>query len=66
MNGTVIELLVEAGELVQSGQPVLVLEAMKMQHTMHAPVDGVVDQLFYKIGDLVDGGASLVSFQASE
>ena len=66
MNGTVIELLVEAGELVQSGQPVLVLEAMKMQHTMHAPSNGVVDQLFYKIGDLVDGGASILSFQPSE
>ena len=66
MNGTVIELMVEPGATVQAGQAVLVLEAMKMQHTMHAPDHGVVKEYFCKQGDLVDGGSSLLAFEAAE
>jgi 3-methylcrotonyl-CoA carboxylase alpha subunit len=42
------------------------MEAMKMEHAMQAPVDGVVGEIFYKIGDLVEGGATLLDFEASD
>ena len=45
MPGTVIAVRVEAGATVTAGQPVLVMEAMKMQHTITAPTDGVVTDL---------------------
>ena len=45
MPGTVIAVRVEAGATVTAGQPVLVMEAMKMQHTINAPTDGVVTDL---------------------
>jgi len=45
MPGTVVSLAVEAGQQVEAGQPVLVLEAMKMQHTVCAPHAGVVTEI---------------------
>ena len=66
MNGTVIELLVEPGNPVQAGQAIVILEAMKMQHTMCAPSHGTVKEFFCKQGDLVDGGSSLLAFEAAE
>jgi 3-methylcrotonyl-CoA carboxylase alpha subunit len=46
---------------VRRGQPLLVLEAMKMEHAIVAPHDGTVEQVRYRIGDQVDEGATLVS-----
>jgi 3-methylcrotonyl-CoA carboxylase alpha subunit len=62
MPGKVIALLVEAGATVRRGQPLLVMEAMKMEHTIAAPADGVVEKLPYRVGDQVAEGASLVGF----
>jgi 3-methylcrotonyl-CoA carboxylase alpha subunit len=43
------------------------MEAMKMEHTIRAPTAGVVEQFYFKAGDLVDGGAELLVFSpASE
>lgn len=66
MNGTVVTLLVEAGASVSKGQPLLVMEAMKMEHTIAAPTDGQVGEFFYQAGDLVDGGAELLIFVAAD
>ncbi len=55
MPGTVIGVPVEDGAEVTAGQPVLVLEAMKMQHTINAPTDGVVTDLV-AVGQQVAAG----------
>jgi propionyl-CoA carboxylase alpha chain len=59
MPGTVVSVNVEAGQAVTAGQPVLVLEAMKMQHTVKAPTDGVVTQIDVKAGAQVAAGEVL-------
>ncbi len=60
MPGKVISFLVAAGAAVQRGQAVAVMEAMKMEHTLHAPRDGVVAELLYAVGDLVKEGDELL------
>ncbi len=64
MNGTIVELLVEIGASVSKGDTLLVMEAMKMEHSIRAPADGSVEEFFYAPGDLVEGGAELLSFNA--
>ena len=64
MPGRIVQLLVEAGSVVARGQPIMVIEAMKMEHTMRAPADGVVVALRYAAGDLVEEGAELCDFKA--
>jgi len=66
MPGKIVALRVEPGAAVKRGAPLLVLEAMKMEHTIAAPADGVVERLRYKVGDQVEEGAELVSFKAAE
>ncbi len=66
MNGTVVSLLVETGTLVSKGDTLLVMEAMKMEHTIDAPADGMVTEFYFQPGDLVDGGADLLAFEGSE
>ena len=62
MSGIVVKLLVEAGVEVEKGQPVIIMEAMKMEHTLCAPFDGSVAEFFFQSGDQVDGGAELLEF----
>lgn len=61
MNGTVVAIMVEPGQSVERGQKLVMLEAMKMEHAILAPRDGVVAEVNYKVGDLVDGGADLLA-----
>jgi 3-methylcrotonyl-CoA carboxylase alpha subunit len=49
---------------VSRGQPLLVLEAMKMEHTLAAPADGKVKSVRYAVGEQVPEGAELVEFEA--
>jgi 3-methylcrotonyl-CoA carboxylase alpha subunit len=65
MNGAVVALLVEAGPDVEKGDTLMVMEAMKMEHAIRAPAAGCVTEFFYKAGDLVDGGAQLLAFEAA-
>ncbi len=65
MNGTVVALLAEQGTAVEADAPLLVMEAMKMEHTIRAPAAGVVTQFYFNAGDLVDGGALLLAFEES-
>jgi 3-methylcrotonyl-CoA carboxylase alpha subunit len=66
MPGRVIAVLVEPGATVAKGQPLVVLEAMKMEHTIKAPADGVVETVRYAVGDQVEDGAELIGFKAGE
>jgi len=64
MNGTIVALLAEVGDRVEANTPLLVMEAMKMEHTIRAPAAGTVNVFYYQPGDLVDGGAELLDFSA--
>ncbi len=59
MPGTVVRVAVAEGDAVAAGQTVLVLEAMKMEHVVAAPTDGVVGELHAVVGDTVDTGTVL-------
>jgi 3-methylcrotonyl-CoA carboxylase alpha subunit len=66
MPGKIVQVLARAGEPVKRGQPILILEAMKMEHTIAAPADGTVDAVHYQAGDLVEEGAALIAFTPAE
>ena len=61
MPGRVTQLMVEPGVRVRRGQPLIVIEAMKMEHTVTAPADGVVEAVRFAPGDLVEEGAELIA-----
>jgi biotin carboxyl carrier protein len=60
MNGVITRVLVEADDDVVRGQPLVALEAMKMEHLVRAPRDGRVKAVHGKPGDMVQGGTTLV------
>jgi biotin carboxyl carrier protein len=60
MPGRIARVLVEKGAAVQRGTGLLVLEAMKMENEIPAPASGIVDEIFVKAGDTVEGGADLL------
>jgi len=59
MPGAVVRVAAAQGQHVTVGQPLVVLEAMKMEHTVAAPVDGVVAALHVRPGDQVESGQAL-------
>jgi 3-methylcrotonyl-CoA carboxylase alpha subunit len=65
MPGKVVQVLAAAGGTVKRGQALMVLEAMKMEHTIAAPADGTVERVNYAAGDLVEEGAELIAFSAT-
>jgi 3-methylcrotonyl-CoA carboxylase alpha subunit len=65
MPGKVVALLVPPGAEVTRGTPLLVMEAMKMEHTISAPSDGRVESFLFAAGDQVAEGAQLMHFAAS-
>ncbi|CAB3756984.1 acetyl/propionyl/methylcrotonyl-CoA carboxylase subunit alpha [Paraburkholderia humisilvae] len=60
MPGKVIAVLVEPGTKVEKGAPLIVMEAMKMEHTIGAPAAGIVSEVLYAVGDQVADGAQLL------
>ena len=62
MPGKIVAVLVGKGDSVTKGAPLLIMEAMKMEHTIAAPADGVIDELLYAVGDQVTEGAQLLAF----
>jgi 3-methylcrotonyl-CoA carboxylase alpha subunit len=64
MPGAVVAVLVEDGQTVERNQPLMVLEAMKMEHTLRAPAAGRVSNLRVARGDQVTEGAELVTVEA--
>src|ERR1700733_11182224 len=65
MHGKVLELFVRAGESVEAGQRVAVLEAMKMEHTLRAPFDGTVAEIAAAVGTQVVEGARIMLIERS-
>jgi 3-methylcrotonyl-CoA carboxylase alpha subunit len=65
MPGKVVSFAVKAGDAVKKGQPLAVMEAMKMEHTIAAPADGVVAELLFAPGDQVTEGAELLKLAAA-
>ncbi len=63
MPGQVIAFRVNVGDVVKKGQPLAVIEAMKIEHTISAPTDGTVVELLFKAGDLVADGDELLKLE---
>ncbi|TWJ18300.1 3-methylcrotonoyl-CoA carboxylase, alpha subunit [Geobacter argillaceus] len=66
MPGKIVALLVEPGTRVERGAPLVILEAMKMEHTITAPRDGVVAEIHFAAGAVVNEGAELLAFASDE
>jgi 3-methylcrotonyl-CoA carboxylase alpha subunit len=60
MSGAIVAVMVKTGDDVAKGAPLIVLEAMKMEHTIVAPTAGVVTGVHFRVGDRVAEGAALV------
>ncbi len=63
MPGKMVAFLAQPGDSVSKGQPLAVMEAMKMEHTIAAPRDGVVAELLFAVGDQVGDGAELLRLE---
>jgi 3-methylcrotonyl-CoA carboxylase alpha subunit len=66
MPGKIVAVLVETGATVEKGTPLLILEAMKMEHTIKAPAGGTVKELLSAVGEQVEEGAELLAFERSK
>ncbi len=66
MPGKIIALLAEPGARLNKGAALLILEAMKMEHTIAAPFAGLVKAFRCAVGDQVKEGAELVDFEADK
>jgi 3-methylcrotonyl-CoA carboxylase alpha subunit len=66
MHGSVVDLLVGVGDMVKKGDTLVIMEAMKMEHTIVAPADGAVSEFFFEKGDLVESDAELLAFEAND
>ena len=64
--GRIVAVMVEPGARVARGAPLMVLEAMKMEHTITAPADGRVAAVYFQAGDRVEEGAELLAFDGKE
>ena len=65
MPGKVVAVLATPGQQVKKGDPLVIMEAMKMEHTITAPSDGQVEEVLYQAGDQVADGAPLLAFGAA-
>ncbi|MCG8673703.1 MAG: acetyl/propionyl/methylcrotonyl-CoA carboxylase subunit alpha [Pseudomonadales bacterium] len=66
MHGRIVEVLVKPGDQVEADTPLIIVEAMKMEHTIRAKEAGVIEAVYYAGGDLVEEGAELIHFQPHE
>ena len=65
MPGKIIAVHVQPGDKVQAGQPLIVMEAMKMEHTISASGDGTVAKVLFQVGEQVAEGAELIEMAVS-
>ena len=65
MPGRIIKVLVKKGQIVKKGETLLVMEAMKIEHTIKAPKEGVIDKILFNVGDHVDDRVKLIELKSS-
>jgi 3-methylcrotonyl-CoA carboxylase alpha subunit len=63
MTGKVVLVMVKEGDAVHKDQPILILEAMKMEHMMTSPIKGKVKKTFYRVGDVVKEGVEVMDIE---
>lgn len=63
MPGKIVDVLVEVGAAVREGEPVIIMEAMKMENEMRSAKNAKVKEIFVKKGDSVEAGATLITFE---
>jgi 3-methylcrotonyl-CoA carboxylase alpha subunit len=63
MPGKIFKILKDVGSEVKKGEPILILEAMKMEHSIRSDKDGIVRLIHFKVGELVQGGVTLAEVQ---
>jgi len=61
MPGKIVRVIATANQTVKKGDPLLIMEAMKMEHTIRAPYNGTIAEILYKVGDLVEERAELIA-----
>ncbi len=63
MPGKIFKVIAKRGQSVKKGEDILILEAMKMEHTIRAPKDGVIKDIFFQAGDQIQGGVLLCEIE---
>ena len=63
MPGRVVKLMARAGDAVKKGQALMILEAMKMEHTITSPRDGIIERVAFQENQLVPADAVLFAFR---
>lgn len=63
MPGKIFKIVKEVGTSVEKGETILILEAMKMEHSIRADKDGKVKKIMFKTGELVQGGVTLAEVE---
>jgi 3-methylcrotonyl-CoA carboxylase alpha subunit len=66
MPGNLIKLMVAVGDTVVEGQPLVIVEAMKMENEIRSPANGIVKKVKYSVGDLVDAGVPIVELETED
>lgn len=66
MPGVITKILIKAKDKVIKNQPLLIIEAMKMEHTISAPCSGIIKQLHFKVGDTINEGVALLELEPTE
>ena len=64
MPGKIVKILVNKGDVVKANQPILIMEAMKMENEMRAPLDTKIKDILVKPSDSVESGQTLITFEA--
>lgn len=60
MPATIVAILKNSGDTISQGEPLIILEAMKMEHTIYAPFDGIIKEFYYQTGQQVQEGQQLL------
>ena len=63
MPGKILEVMAEVGQEVKTGQALMIMEAMKMEHKITANQDGIIQDILFQVGDQVEQGAQLLSIE---
>ena len=64
MPGKILDIMVEVGDDVKKGQPVIILEAMKMENELKSPIDGIIKKLDVSVGQIVEKKTPILEIEA--